>query len=96
MTLALIKAVVQGLQSHHCSVPPIGSESSALSNRTLAVGFFCICLSLQVLVGVYPLTSLLRCIYRDSLILSVFIFFSVGVKWGDKLQALVGETRNGN
>ena len=47
MTLALIKAVVQGLQSHHCSVPPVGSESSALSNRTLAVVFFFVfaCLS---------------------------------------------------
>lgn len=32
--------MVQRLQSHHCSVPPIGSESSALSNRTLAVVFF--------------------------------------------------------
>ena len=32
--------MVQRLQSHHCSVPPIGSESSALSNRNLAVFFF--------------------------------------------------------
>ena len=40
--------MVQRLLSHHCSVPPIGSESSALSNWTLAVGFFLLLLYLLV------------------------------------------------
>lgn len=39
---------MQRLQSHHCSVPPIGSESSALSNRTLAVVFLYLLVSPDV------------------------------------------------
>ena len=39
---------MQRLQSHYCSVPPIGSESSALSNRTLAVVFLYLLVSPDV------------------------------------------------